>query len=158
MRRPAAGVAATGLSLSCSSHMLVPPSLAQAMNEEYKRLLVKYAPKAIRSRRDYERAISQLEELMVPRPSAARGQLIEMLATLVEAYESQEFPTPELPASQVLAHLLEARGVTRAEVARATGVSAATLSSVLSNSRGISKANARKLAEYFNVSPLAFLS
>ncbi|MEX2113610.1 MAG: helix-turn-helix domain-containing protein [Pirellulales bacterium] len=125
---------------------------------EYRDLLVKYLPQPIRSDRDHRRAISQLEQLMVPRPSAARSRLIEVLSTLVEDYESREYPTPQVPPSQVLAHLLNARGVKCADVARQTSIPPATLSSVLANRRGISKANAQKLARYFNVSPVVFLA
>jgi plasmid maintenance system antidote protein VapI len=52
---------------------------------------------------------------------------------------------------------MEVRGATPAELGKATGVSRATISSARKNKRGISKANAVKLAAYFRVSPAAFL-
>lgn len=123
----------------------------------YRQLLTKYAPQPIRSRKAYERALAQLEQLMVPHPDAARSLLIELLATLIEKYESREYPTPELAPTEMLAKLLQTKGVKPAEVARATGIPAATLSNVLAHRRGISKVNAFKLGEYFGVSPIGFL-
>ena len=124
---------------------------------EYRDLLIKYVPQPIYSDRDYRRALAQLERLMEPRPSAARSRLLEVLSTLIENYESREHPTPKVSPSQMLAHLLATRGIKSADVARETGIPPATLSSVLANRRGISKINARKLADYFRVSPLLFL-
>jgi HTH-type transcriptional regulator / antitoxin HigA len=95
---------------------------------------------------------------MVPRPNAARSQLIEVLATLIEKYESREFPTPEADPAGMLAKLLATKGVKAAEVAKATGIPTATISNVLARRRGISKQNAFKLGEYFRVSPIVLLS
>jgi HTH-type transcriptional regulator/antitoxin HigA len=123
----------------------------------YRQLLAKHAPQPIRSQRAYEQALVQLEELMVPRPNAARSLLIELLATLVEKYESREYPTPEVAPAEMLTKLLATKGVKAADVARATGIPTATLSNVLAGRRGISKQNAFKLGEYFGLSPVAFL-
>ena len=124
---------------------------------EYRQLLTEYAPQPIRSQKAYEHALAALEELMVPRPNAARSLLIEVLATLIEKYESREYPTPEVAPVEMLAKLLATKGVKLADVARATGIPTATLSNVLARRRGISKQNAFKLGEYFGLSPIVFL-
>lgn len=124
---------------------------------EYRNLLVKYLPKPIRSGRDYQRALAQLEELMVPQPDEARSRLIEVFSTLIEDYESREYPDPQVSPAKMLAHLLDARGVKCADVAKKTGIGAATISSVLARRRGISKTNILKLASYFGVSPVVFM-
>lgn len=124
---------------------------------EYRQLLTKYAPQPIRSQRMYEQALLQLEQVMVPRPNAARSLLIEMLSTLIEQYESREYPTPQVAPAEILSKLLKTRGVKPVSVAKATGIPTATLSNVLAGRRGISKQNAFKLGEYFGLSPIAFL-
>jgi HTH-type transcriptional regulator/antitoxin HigA len=124
---------------------------------EYRQLLTKYAPQPIRSREAYEQALAQLEKLMVPHPNAARSLLIEVLATLIEKYESREYPTPEFTPAQMLEKLFATKGVKPADVAKATGIPAATLSNVLAQRRGISKQNAFKLGQYFGLSPIVFL-
>ena len=125
---------------------------------EYRRLLVQYVPQPIRSAQDYRRAVRMLEEVMAPKPSAARSCLIEVLSTLIEKYESREFPTPQVAPPAVLAHLLNSRSLKPVVVARATGIPAATLSNVLAQRRGVSKENAIKLGAYFGVSPMVFLT
>jgi HTH-type transcriptional regulator/antitoxin HigA len=124
---------------------------------EYRQLLTKYTPRPIRSQAMYEQALAQIEALMVPRPNAARSQLIELLATLIEKYESREYPTPEVAPAEMLEKLLRTKGVKPAEVAKQAGIPTTTLSNVLAGRRGISKQNAFKLGEYFGVSPIAFL-
>lgn len=124
---------------------------------EYRQLLTEYAPQPIRSQKAYEQALAQLEKLMVPRPSAARSLLIEVLATLIEKFESCEYPTPEVAPAEMLAKLLKTKGVKAADVAKTTGIPTATLSNVLAHRRGISKQNAFKLGEYFGLSPIVFL-
>ena len=83
--------------------------------------------------------------------------LIEVLATLVENYESREHPTPESTPASMLAHCIEAREITAAQVSKDTGIPKATISNVLAERRGISKANAVKLGRYFNVPASFFL-
>jgi HTH-type transcriptional regulator/antitoxin HigA len=94
---------------------------------------------------------------MVPHSGAARSRLIEVLATLVEKYESRERPNPQLSPAETLAHLLEAGNVQCASLARETGIPAATLSNVLAGRRGVSKENAIRLGRYFGLSPMMFL-
>jgi antitoxin component HigA of HigAB toxin-antitoxin module len=72
---------------------------------EYRDLLVEFAPHPIRSDADYRRTVAQLERIMEPRPSAARSQLIEVFATLIERYESRDYPTPEQCPADVLKNL-----------------------------------------------------
>ncbi len=124
---------------------------------EYRQLLNKYAPQPIRSPLAYRQAVAVLEKLMVPHPTAARSQLIELFATLIEKYESRQHPTPVAPPAEMLSKLIKTRGVKPAEVSRKTGIPTATLSNVLAKRRGISKQNAFKLSEYFGLSPLVFL-
>jgi HTH-type transcriptional regulator/antitoxin HigA len=124
---------------------------------EYRQLLTKYTPQPIRSQVAYKQALAMLEKLMVPQPNAARSQLIELFATLIEKYESRQYPTPEIPPAEMLSKLLKTRGVKPAEVAKKTGIPTATLSNVLAQRRGISKQNAFKLGEYFGLSPIVFL-
>lgn len=84
---------------------------------EYRDLLMRFLPHSIRSHADYRRLLVQLEWLMVPWPSAARSQFIEVLATLIERYESRDYPTPECDSADVLRNLLAAKGVSPAGVA-----------------------------------------
>ena len=124
---------------------------------EYRDLLIEFAPHPIRSDADYRRAMAQLEQLMEPHPSAARSQLIEVLATLIERYEARDYPAPAHHPADTLKNLLKTRGVSAAGLAKATGIPPSTISNILAHRRGISKANAVALGAYFGVSASMFL-
>ena len=46
----------------------------------------------IRSKRDYRRALARVEELMDAKVGTPQGDELDVLATLVEAYEDKHFP------------------------------------------------------------------
>lgn len=117
----------------------------------YQALLLEYQPRPIRTARDHRRALRQVEKLMTSQPDREKSQLIELLSTLIEQYESQELPTPRNSPAEMLAHYLESRGLTRAELSRATGLPPSVITNVLKGRRSISKAAAVRLAEFFRV-------
>ena len=124
----------------------------------YQALLHEYTPRPIRTEGAYRKTLRQVDELMSrPKLSRAESELLEVLATLVEQYESKDYPTPTSAPHQMLAHLIEAKAVSQAELARETDIPRSTVSAVLAGRRQISKANVVKLADYFGVSPAVFL-
>ena len=124
----------------------------------YQNLLVEIAPRPIRTKTQYRRALRQIESLMTPRPGRVQGEMIELLATLIEQYEVREHPTPKLPPDAVLTEMIEAREITQAKLAAATGISKQTISNIVNGRRGISKANALELAAYFRLPVGMFLA
>ena len=48
--------------------------------------------KPIRSERDYRAALTEIESLMGAREGSAQGDRLDVLVTLVEAYERKHFP------------------------------------------------------------------
>jgi HTH-type transcriptional regulator/antitoxin HigA len=133
-----------------------PPKSARA---SYDDLLLQFRPKPIESEHQYRRVMRQIDELMRHRNlSRAQEDLLELLATLAARYEEQHFPAPDVTPGEVLAHLIEVRAVSRAEVARATGIARQTITNIVNGARGISGANRAKLASYFHVSPQLFVA
>jgi antitoxin component HigA of HigAB toxin-antitoxin module len=51
--------------------------------------------KPIRTRTDYRAALKEIEALMSARADTPEGKRLDVLATLVEAYERKHFRTPE---------------------------------------------------------------
>ncbi|GAF69674.1 unnamed protein product [marine sediment metagenome] len=124
----------------------------------YQALLVDVTPRPIRNEREYKRAMRHVDRLMKkPRLSRAESELLELLATLVEQYESIEHPTPQASQPRLLAHLIDVRGVSQAEVARQSGVPRSVITNVLKRRRKLSQANIVRLAEYFHVSAAEFI-
>jgi HTH-type transcriptional regulator/antitoxin HigA len=125
----------------------------------YQELLQEYAPRPIRNEKTCKNTLRTIDELMKrPRLSRAENELLDVLVALVEQYESSDYPTPANPPDRMLAHLIESKDVSQADVAAATGIPRSTLSAVLTKRRGISKNSALKLAAYFGVSPSVFLT
>ena len=119
---------------------------------EYQSLLLDFTPRPIRTVGEYRRALRQVDRLMKTESlSRAEGQLLELLATLIEQYESIEYPTPKASQADLLAHLIDARGASQAEVAREAGVPRSVITNVLKGRRKISQANIVRLARYFHV-------
>lgn len=50
------------------------------------------ALKPIRSERDYDRALAEVEELWGAKAGTPKGDRLDILATLIEAYESEHYP------------------------------------------------------------------
>jgi antitoxin component HigA of HigAB toxin-antitoxin module len=122
-------------------------------------LLVQYRPRPIASEQQYRRVMRQIEALMRKRnPTRAEEDLLELLATLAARYEERHFPSPDVTPGEVLAHLIEVRGVSKVEVAASTGIARQTITNIVSGARGISASNRAKLAEFFHVSPNLFVS
>ena len=126
----------------------------------YDSLLLKYKPRPIRNEREHRRVLKHVEELIGqhgPTPPRAEGELIAVLSTLIESYEVETIPRRKPTPAATLKHLIDAKEVTRAEVARATGIPRSTITNVLSGRRQISKENVTRLATYFHVDPRVFL-
>jgi len=121
------------------------------MSTAYETLLLEFLPRPISSQRAYQRTLKQIDGLIrKAKRSSAEDDLLELLATLVEQYEiRQGYTVPELSARDRLAGLIEARGMTQTELARASQVPRTTINEILAGRRGISKTNALRLANYF---------
>jgi HTH-type transcriptional regulator / antitoxin HigA len=126
----------------------------------YDSLLLKYKPRPIRNDREHRRALKHVEELIGqhgPTPPRAEGELIAVLSTLIESYELEAIPRRKPTPAETLEHLIESKEVTKAQVARATGIPRSTITNVISGRRQISKENVTRLATYFHVDPSVFL-
>jgi HTH-type transcriptional regulator/antitoxin HigA len=124
---------------------------------DYQSLLLDFTPRPITSQREYQRVLRYLERHMEPHPSRSKAMLLDLLATLVANYEERNCPMPELPPGDLLAYLIEQRGITRAELARQVGIPRQRLTNAINGTRPLSKGNAIKLAEFFKLRPAAFL-
>ena len=125
----------------------------------YRQLLQEYVPRPIRSERARQKTLRAVDELMRrPQLSRAESELLDVLVALVEQYESIQYPTPVNPPHRMLAHLIESKGVTQAEVAAATGIPRSTIGAMLAGRRAISGENISKLAEFFGVSSTVFMA
>lgn len=83
-------------------------------------------------------------------------ELAELLTVLIQQFEDQRYPLNPASPHQMLHHLMEAQGLTHKDVWRLFG-SKGIASEVLNGKRSISKAHAKRLAEFFHVSAELFI-
>jgi HTH-type transcriptional regulator/antitoxin HigA len=124
----------------------------------YGKLLAEELPQPIRSEREFDRMVARLEELdftkrkLTPEDKALR----EILAALIEVYDEEHHHIPEQPPHEMVKYLMEQRGLKQADLVPVLG-SRAQVSDLVNGKRGISKAQAKKLAEYFGISAELFI-
>jgi len=101
--------------------------------------------KPIRSEDDHEAALKEIEKLMESQPGTPEGDRMDVLVTLVEAYEAKHFPIPEPnDPVEVLKYYMESRGLSRSDLIAYLG-SKERVSEVLNRKRGLSLEMIRRL-------------
>ncbi len=98
----------------------------------------------IHNEEDYETALAEIEALWDAEPGTAEADRLEVLMTLVEAYEAEHYPIPAPDPIELLLHVMEARGLTRRDLEPYLG-SRARVSEVLNRRRPLSLEMIRKL-------------
>jgi HTH-type transcriptional regulator/antitoxin HigA len=112
----------------------------------------------IESEEENERMLAVVEKLMDKGENLPpeEEKLLKLFARLIEDFEKQYYHPKEAEPLDVLQHLMEARGVKQTNLWDVFG-SKGIASEVLSGKRGISKTQARALANYFHVSADLFI-
>ncbi len=101
--------------------------------------------KPIRTEAEHEAALKEIETLMESQPGTPEGDRIDVLVTLVEAYEAKHFPIPEPDDPvEVLKYYMESRGLSRSDVVVYLG-SKERVSEVFNRKRGLSLGMIRRL-------------
>jgi HTH-type transcriptional regulator / antitoxin HigA len=88
--------------------------------------------------------------------SPEEDALIELLTQLVENFEKRAYPRKKSDPAQLVRFLLDQRGLKPADLASIVG-SRGRVSDILSGRRSISKEQAKRLGEFFHVSPALFI-
>ncbi len=101
--------------------------------------------KPIRTELDYEASLRQIEQLLDASPGTPDSDRLEVLVTLVAAYEEKHFPipVPDDPV-EVLQYYMESRGLTRSDLARYLG-GRSRVSEVLNRKRRLTMAMVQRL-------------
>ena len=114
-------------------------------------LLVKVLPRPIREDREHERLTQMLLRLderddLSPEEEA----LAEVLTLLIEDYEEKCYPMPRVSPNESLKALMDDRGLKHKDIWPVLGNKGAA-TEILNGRRSISKAQAKRLAEFFQV-------
>jgi HTH-type transcriptional regulator / antitoxin HigA len=82
---------------------------------------------------------------------------LDVLTRLVEAYEDEHQPVPDAAEADVLRELLWSNGLSQTALEKKVGIAQSTISAVLNGTRSLTRKQVVVLAQFFGVSPAAFL-
>jgi HTH-type transcriptional regulator/antitoxin HigA len=98
----------------------------------------------IRTPEDYEAALAEVEALFSAKPGSPEGDRLDVLTTLIEAYEAETEPIDVPDPIEMLLYVIESRGLTRRDLEPYIGTRA-RVSEVLNRRRPLTLEMIRKL-------------
>jgi HTH-type transcriptional regulator / antitoxin HigA len=107
---------------------------------------------------DYDQRVQMLDTLLEAvgaNEAHPLGDLLDLLATQIEAYERQQPTMPEATPIEVLRYLMEEHGLTQADIAEDLG-GQSVVSAILRGQRQLNARHIAALAARFHVSPAVF--
>lgn len=103
----------------------------------------------IRTDAEHEAALREIEALWGAAERSAEGDRLDVLATLVEAYEDRRWPVEEIDPVEAIEAAMAYEGRTRADLGRLIGPSRAT--EILQRKRALTLSMIRKIASQWHV-------
>ena len=123
----------------------------------YSNLLSQYIPQVIETEKEYDRALEIAEKLTFAKNRTPEEKALhKLLVTLIEVYETENYPMDESAPYEILQHLMESSGTRQVDLVGVIG-SSGVVSEIVNGKRSISKAQAKALGEYYKVSPSLFI-
>lgn len=107
--------------------------------------------KPIKTEADYEAVLKEIECLFDAEPNTPEGDRLEVLTTLVEAYEEQHYGIPLPGPIEAILYHMESRGLSRKDLVPYIG-SRARISEILNRKRPLSLEMMRRLQEGLGIS------
>jgi HTH-type transcriptional regulator / antitoxin HigA len=105
----------------------------------------------IRTKRDYEAALKEVERLWGAKAGTSDGDRLDVLATLVDAYEAEHCPMDPPDPVEAIKFRMEQQGLTRRDLEEIIGTRT-RIAEVLNRKRGLSIAMIRRLHERLGIS------
>jgi HTH-type transcriptional regulator/antitoxin HigA len=105
----------------------------------------------IRTKRDYEAALTEIERLWGAKAKTPEGDRLDVLATLIDAYETEHYPMDPPDPIEAIKFRMEQQGLTRKDLEAIIGTRT-RIAEVLSRKRGLSITMIRRLHERLGIS------
>src|SRR6267378_8168376 len=105
----------------------------------------------IRTKSDYEAALAEVERLWGAKAGTFRGDRLDVLATLIEAYEAEHYPMDPPDPIEAIKFRMEQQGLTRRDLEEIIGTRT-RIAEVLNRKRGQSVGMIRRLHERLGIS------
>ena len=102
-------------------------------------------------KRDHEAAIKEVERLWGAKAGTRDGDRLDVVATLIDAYEAEHYPMEPPDPIEAIKFRMEQQGLTRRDLGRSS-VPDTRIAEVLNRKRGLSIAMIRRLHERLGIS------
>jgi HTH-type transcriptional regulator/antitoxin HigA len=106
--------------------------------------------KPIKTKKDYEAALKKIEALFDARPDTPEGDLLEILVTLVEAYEGKHFNIAPPDPIEAIKFRMQQLGLKQSDIAEVIG-GKNRASEILNRKRDLTAKMMRDLHRKFNI-------
>lgn len=106
--------------------------------------------KPIKTERHYRKALKQIEKLWDAKPHTPKGDLLEVIATLVEAYEQKHYRIEPPDAIEAIKFRMEQLGLKQSDLARYLG-GRSRVSEILNRKRKLTVDMMRSLRKHLDV-------
>ncbi len=107
--------------------------------------------KPIRTKRDHEAALKEVERLWGAKSGTPEGDRLDVLATLIDAYEAVHYPMDPPDPIEAIKFRMEQQGLTRRDLEEIIGTRT-RIAEVLNRKRGLSITMIRRLHERLGIS------
>lgn len=104
----------------------------------------------IRTEADYRAALKEAERLWDAESGTPEGDQVEVLSTLIEAYEAKQHPIPAPDPIAAILFMMEQKGLTRRDLEPAIG-SRSRVSEILNRRRPLTLPMVRALSALLNI-------
>ena len=111
----------------------------------------------IESDSDYQEALAEIEVRFDAAPNSTEADRLEILATLVEAYEDRNFSIPAPDPIEAIKYFMESRGLTRKDLESFIG-NRSRVSEILNRKRPLTLQMIRKLHRELGIPAEVLLS
>lgn len=106
--------------------------------------------KPIRTKADYRRALAEVERLWGAKAGTPEGDRLDILATLIDAYEGEHYPIDPPDPVEAIKFRMEQQGLSRKDLEPLIGTRT-RVAEVLNRKRNLSVAMIRRLHDHLGI-------
>ena len=108
------------------------------------------APKLIKTKKEYQQALTKLENIFDAKPGTAAGDELELLGLLINTYEKQHFPIALPDPIEAIQFRMEQMGYSQSDLAEVVGLKSRA-SEILNRKRKLTLEMIRNLHATMNI-------
>jgi HTH-type transcriptional regulator/antitoxin HigA len=127
------------------------------LSDAYFELVRRHPLRSIQTETDLDAAHTVIDDLLRRDLDHGGMAYLDALSDLVILYERDHHAIAPLPPHELLAHVLEERGMSQAELVRKTGIAKATVSDLVGGKRPFTVDHMQRIAAVFGLPAAAFM-